>query len=129
MKLADFTNTTHERGFSLLELLIAFTVTAMSLMMMFQLLGKANHIVMLGNDYANAVTIAESRLAELDHIKSPQASSGVELDRYHWQVELGPAIMNEEKLGLLLQPVVVDVDWLSHGKKKQIKLESIRAVY
>ena len=116
-------------GFSLLELLVAFTVTAMSLMMMFQLLGKGSRIVMLGDDYANAVTIAESRLAELDHIKLPDSLSGVELDRYHWQIAFGPAILNEEKLGLLLQPVVVDVDWLSHGKKKQIKLESIRAVY
>lgn len=51
------------RGFTLLEILVAFSIFTVSLGVLFQIFSKGTRAAMLGDEYSQAIIIAQSRLA------------------------------------------------------------------
>ncbi|RMD70536.1 MAG: prepilin-type N-terminal cleavage/methylation domain-containing protein [Gammaproteobacteria bacterium] len=79
--------TLRNKGFSLLEVLVAFAILALSLGTLMQVFSTGLRNQGVAEDYARAVTLARSRLAALE--PPFEASEGREGD-YTWRVEATP---------------------------------------
>jgi len=123
-----------EAGFSLLEVLVAFTILAMSLAVAFRIFAGGLGNIATSEDYARAVTLAESRLAAVG--VSEPLQSGVSYGRwdeeYEWRIAAAPY----EPWGEDVAPtddvqaflVAVDVDWMREGRQHRVTLSSVRLV-
>ena len=120
-------------GFSLLEILVAFTILAMGLAVILQIFGRGNQTTQLTQEYALATQIAESRLAQLAEYESIEglSTTGRELDRYQWSLSVLPYNVTDTTTApanVALYSLRVDVRWRSLGKPRHIFLESVRLV-
>jgi general secretion pathway protein I len=122
----------HQRGFSLIEILVAFVILAMSLTVIFRIFSGGLRNVALSEDYAQAVLVAESQLSAIG-VSEPLeqgVTSGEWGDRFRWQrvVELYQPWAQDKELAapLLGYLVTVNVDWAHAGRNRQISLSSVR---
>ncbi len=117
-----------QRGFSLLEILVAMAIMAMVLGAIYQAAGSSVRLVQAGEQYSYAVTLAESLLAE--HSVVPESGSHVsgEFDgRFHWEVSSFPL---EDAAELSLAPlhaIEVTVSWRSVLGRRSLTLHSVVA--
>lgn len=77
------------RGFSLLEILVAFTILALSLGVLMRIYSESLRNTDITRDRAQAVALAQSLLASAG-IEEPLAEggrSGESGDRFHWQLQ------------------------------------------
>ena len=122
----------HQRGFSLIEILVAFVILAMSLTVIFRIFSGGLRNVALSEDYAQAVLVAEAQLSAIG-VSEPLeqgVTSGEWGDRFRWQrlVELYQPWDQDKELTapLLGYLVTVNVDWEHAGRNRQISLSSVR---
>ena len=131
--MRKFASHKYAYGFSLLEILVTFSIAALTLGVLFQIYAKGTTAAILGEEYAQAIVIAESRLAELSVRENldKTGESGRENNKYDWEVTVEDFI-DEEDLGftptLLLKQVEVTVAWNSAGKRRAIHLQSLKPV-
>jgi general secretion pathway protein I len=81
-----FSSRRDQRGFSLLEVLVAFAVFSLSLGVLFQIFSSGLQGVDLARSYSQAMIIAESQLAQVsvEEALEEGAREGAVDDRYHW---------------------------------------------
>jgi len=118
------------RGFSLLEVLVAFTILAMLLAALFQVFSAGLNAAHAGDRFTRAAVIAQSRLAAVGIVEPLQegVSSGSTDDAYHWRVTVGEYIDDQLPLiDAVLQPliVVVEVYWEEGGNARSVSLTSM----
>ncbi len=79
-------NKVREKGFTLLEILVAFVVLALSLTVIFQIFSRGTRNLSLANDYNRAIIVAQNQLARLNGVDKiePGESSGVTEDGIRW---------------------------------------------
>lgn len=121
----------HCRGFSILEVLVAFSILALSLGVFYQIYSKGAHTTILGKEYTRATIIAQSRLNAFGIEDSPEASTGqgTEDDKYQWQVMSLPLHDENEsnsEIRATLYKIDVEVIWNSLGKQRSITLNSLK---
>lgn len=121
-----------QRGFTLIEILVAFMILAMSLTVIFRIFSGGLRNVALSEDYARAVLVAESQLAAIG-VSEPLehgVTSGEWGARFRWErvVEPYQPWEQEKELSapLLAYTVTVNVDWEHAGRTRQVKLSSVR---
>jgi general secretion pathway protein I len=118
------------RGFSLLEVLVAFTILAMLLGALFQVFSGGLRAARSGDQYTRATIIAQSRLAALG-VEQPLregVSSGTDDDPYHWRVTVSPYLDDQMPVAdHVLQPLTVHVEvfWEEGGSARSVSLTSI----
>jgi general secretion pathway protein I len=118
------------RGFSLLEVLVAFTILTMLLGALFQVFSAGLHAARSGDRYTRATVIAQSQLAALgvEHALQEGNVSGTTDDDYHWQVTVS-AYRDDDlpDTALVLRPLAVDVEvfWEEGGAPRTLTLSSI----
>jgi general secretion pathway protein I len=80
------------RGFSLLEVLVAFTLFALAMGALMQIFSRGVNGAVLADRYARAAMYAESKLAAagLEEALKEGASSGRFDDDFSWQVTVKP---------------------------------------
>jgi general secretion pathway protein I len=118
------------RGFSLLEVLVAFTILAMLLGALFQVFSAGLQAARSGDQYTRATVIAQSRLAALG-VEQPLregVSSGSDHSPYHWRITVSP--YHDDQMPVedpVLQPmtVLVEVFWEEGGGARSVSLRSI----
>src|SRR5277367_5835430 len=81
-----------QRGFSLLEVLIAFTIAALALGMLFKAAGGGLSSVHIAGRYEEAVSRAKSHLAAIgrDAVVTTGDLQGDDGGGYHWHVKIDP---------------------------------------
>jgi len=121
-----------QRGFTLLEVLVALSILAMSYGVILQILGGAASKAALVGDYRRALIVAES---QLDYAAANMAAGsiptyGVAQDRFHWQVSYQPT--NDyfiEGVPSRYTPVTINVrvNWTNKsGARRSVDLSTVR---
>lgn len=119
-----------QSGFTLIEVLVAFSITALALGILFQIYAKGTTAAILGNEYNQATAIAESKIASLGITEELEtlAQSGTENGKYHWQIEVQdyatdtPAFVSP----VSLKQVTLKVYWESRGHTRSISLNTLK---
>ena len=80
------------RGFTLIEVLVAFLILAFSLGALFKLFSGSLRSVRQGEDYAHATALAHAQLARIDAdgIDGQGIEAGEAEDGYRWRMEFKP---------------------------------------
>jgi general secretion pathway protein I len=125
-----------QQGFSLLEILIAFSILALSLGILLKIFSAGVNTAVVAEDYTAAVQIAESLMAKTGVETPLQANqaSGLENEKYHWQVEVSPFEFNPENvdptaLTAVLFKVKVTVSWGDDNvNDRQIELITLKLI-
>lgn len=121
-----------QQGFTLIEILVAFMILAMSLTVIFRIFSGGLRNVALSGDYARAVLVAESQLSAIG-VSEPLergVTAGEWDTRFRWErvVEHYRPWEEDRELtaDLLAYRVTVNVDWEHAGRTRQITLRSVR---
>jgi general secretion pathway protein I len=96
-----------QRGFSLLEMIIAFSILAVSLGILLRIFSSGITTAQVADDYTNAVQIANNLLAKTGVEKPLKLGEelGEENDFYHWRVRVNPKTFVSPELDLRGLPV------------------------
>ena len=119
------------RGFSLLEVLVAFSILAIALGVLLQIFATALRSSKLGTEsIAETVLWAESLLAGVDlETAPPGEETGETGGRYQWTRRVQPyfpAHLDPETLPLDAYRVTVSVLWQEAAKRRAVSLISLR---
>lgn len=89
-----------QSGFSLLEVLIAFSILALSLGVLLRIFSGDGRLAGLAEEHSRAITLTQSLLAGvgIESPLRPGKSSGEIDDRYHWTMNVTPFIPADEPL-------------------------------
>jgi general secretion pathway protein I len=125
-----------QQGFSLLEILIAFSILALSLGILLKIFSAGVNTAEVAEDYTAAVQIAQSLMAKTGVETPLQAdqSSGLENEKYHWLVEVIPFEFNPDNVDptaitAVLFKVKVIVSWGDDNTDdRQVKLTTLKLI-
>lgn len=124
-------NLIRQGGFSLLEVLVAFTVLALLLGILLQIFSTALQGVTLSKAYTQAALLADSKLQAVGiDPELINGTTGTEDEQYHWRVSLQPDTSLElPMVGQKQQTlywVQVDVWWDEGYRERRFALKSLR---
>lgn len=122
-----------QSGFSLLEVLVAFSITAATLGILFQVYAKGTNAAGLAGDYAEALSIAESRLAGVSGNTLPGfITQGTSMDKYDWEVRVEHHGHDDRDANsaprFSLAQVDVTVGWRNRGRLRRVGLQTLKPV-
>ncbi|MBI4680367.1 MAG: type II secretion system protein [Nitrospirae bacterium] len=117
-------------GFTLIEVIVAIAILAISLVMIMQLFSGGLRASRASCDYTRAILHAKDKMEEL-HIEPVQGSGEFE-DGFKWESEVYPFEEYEEKLENIdvnLLKVKVKVIWSNiANQQKSVELMSLKTI-
>lgn len=128
-----------QRGFSLLEILVAFSILALSLGILMQIFSGSLRNTDVARDQAQAVVVAQSVLASAGVVSALDAgaASGEAGERFRWQLQVAPFALEAQpgSAGALpatpqlqLWAVSVTVAWADGRREdRSLTLTTLRA--
>ncbi len=118
-----------QSGFSLLEILVAFSILSLSLGVILQIFGKGINLAATSSSYSQAVLVAESVMATVGVVEPLQEgeNSGQTDGLYNWSVEIFPYELEDsevelENLPFTVYQVQVNVIW----ENRSVSLKTLR---
>lgn len=124
----------NEAGFSLLEIIVAFSILSMSLAVLYQIFSSSAQRAALGREYGDAVLLAESKLTEIGANQQIQTGnlSGKFDNHMSWKSTVTPykapnAVGNNQP-PVPPYKITVEVNWGAADRQRSFKLDSIRLV-
>ena len=122
----------HQRGCSLLETLVAFSILALCLGVLFRIFGGGGRLAELADQHARAIVLAESLLASagVETPLQPGESGGEIDDRFRWVLRVNPYVPAGEPLPeqLPFKPywVELSVEWGDANELRTFTLGTLR---
>lgn len=122
------------RGFSLIEVLVAFTILALVLSVLFEIFSSGLKRTRLAEEYTHAALLAQSQLARLG-VEAPIApgeQGGRIDDTYRWRALAEP--YDEDLQGaqraLPIRPyrITLEIRWGAAGAEHVVPLHTVRLV-
>ena len=116
------------QGYTLIEVLVAMMILAMSLTVLFRIFSTGLLNVEVSADYARAVIVAETQLAAAG-LRQGKAEGAVD-EQFYWlrtvetYVPTGQSADQEMPVSAFL--VTVAVEWEHRGRTRQVSLNSVR---
>ena len=108
------------KGFSLLEVLVAFSLFALTIGALLQIFAGSRHAIIRSEAYTQAAIIADSQLARVGtefDIENRQ-EQGETKTGYSWRIDIAPYEIDSEISSLYeAWLVTVDVSWDQHSEK------------
>ena len=123
------------RGYTLIEVLVAFVIMAMALPVLLKIFSGGVRNVAVSSDYAKAVLIAESRIATagIDDTLAPGETGGIEKGRFRWTrvvTDYEPTSSYRSTVkGLHAYHVTVTVSWPNGDKERQVEINTVRLMH
>lgn len=118
------------KGFSLLEVLVAFTLLALVLGVVYEVFGRSAQAARLGDEYGRAVIIAQNLLAETQVWRPLPLGEerGQTADGYRWLRRVGAAGGAPAPGAHSLREVAVEVRWEGPAQDRMVALRTLRLV-
>ncbi|MFI3137956.1 MAG: type II secretion system protein [Methylococcaceae bacterium] len=122
-----------ERGFSLLEILVAFAILALSIGVLLNIFSRGLRTAIISEEYQQALAIAESQMARAG-VEIPLAEGAASGDvdgKYTWSIVGSPYVLptdqtNTQPAQITAFTVQVKVAWQDGVDEKQVVLNSVR---
>lgn len=129
--MKNSTSFRRQNGFSLLEILVAFSILALSLGVLLNIFSTGLRSAMISDEYIHAVAIAESLLAKagIESTLEQGESHGIEEDKYSWNIHIEPYaddVIDLEKGRITPYRITVTVDWKEVEEERSIVLNTLR---
>ncbi|MEJ2404265.1 MAG: type II secretion system protein [Candidatus Thiodiazotropha sp.] len=117
-----------QRGFSLLEVLVAFTLLAITFGVVMQALSSNSRGLVLAGKHSRAALIAESKLAEVGTLYPLEAGTqeGDLEDGYHWRLSMVEYPGETGYLKDAAFQVSAEVSWGPSPRTRRYVLTSLR---
>lgn len=121
-----------QKGFTLIEVLVAFVILAMSLSVLFRIFSGGLANISIGERYAGAVTLAETLLDEANLSQSEMSGSrsGSREDGYRWvKTVQAYEVIDQDGNSIPvenLQKVEVQITWEAMGRERHMVLSTLR---
>ena len=118
-------------GFSLLEILIAFSILAFSLGILLNIFSGGLRRTLVSEEYQQAVTIAQSILAKVgieEELQEGEKQGEIQ-EKYLWTQNIqafGDEELDPETMNITPYQVTVTVEWQAGKNNRQVELITLR---
>jgi general secretion pathway protein I len=127
------------RGFTLLEVMLAFVVFALSFATVLEIMAGSMRSVRRASDDTEVALLAQSVIDQVGtEIPLEEGEfSGLALDRYQWQLGIYLYASSDEDArtqevaemsGIELYRVDLDIDWVSGRRQRDLHFSTIRSI-
>jgi general secretion pathway protein I len=122
-----------QTGLSLIEVLVAFTVMAIGLGGIYQVVGAGLKAAQRGDEYSRALLVARTQLARVGIDTSPDLgrSSGTVDEVFRWVADVTPYLPGAEELDFTeavvdAVEVRLEVSWGNASEERGVVLNTVR---
>ena len=127
------------RGFTLLEVMLAFVIFALSFAVVLEILAGSMNGIRRAEDDTRVALFAQSMM-DLVGVEIPIEEArydGEEMDRYRWQLDIYPyepveadvyVLELAELSGVMLYRITLDVEWDAGRRPRIARFSTIRSV-
>lgn len=120
------------KGFSLLEILVAFVLASSSLGLLYTIQSNARKAIVSSEEQSIAIELLQSLLAES---RTPladlsQEASGTHNGKYYWHIGYAPynspVLASDQPSQFALAKVSIEVEWLSGSQTKSLSVQTLQ---